>query len=392
MKKRLAFGLSLLAIVLSSLVLFVPTLAANTHVRQTVPSSLPAVSSSLPPAWFQLAPTGGPPEGRGGFNLAVGFDQTNDRLIFFGGLSSSNVQLNDTWVLSGADGTVAGPTWTQLSTVNTPAGRYNQSAAYDATDNMLIMYGGCLGLCTPIDSSVYTLTHANGLGGTPTWTQLSTAGGPPPTRDAASAVYDPTTNSLIIFGGDNCCGGRYNDTWILSNANGLGGGTPTWTQLSTAGSPPPTRVPDGAVYDATNNRMIIFGGNDCCGNTLNDTWVLSNANGSGGTPTWMKLATGGTLPTARGSISIVYDSSANKLIVVDGSSLSGFLSDIWTLSHANGLGGKPAWSQATPVSTSPSARSSFAVGYNTSQHRLVIFGGADSTGLFNDTWVLMNIR
>jgi len=280
-----------------------------------------------------LAPTGGPPDGRGGFNLAVGFDQTNDRLIFFGGLSSSNVQLNDTWVLSGADGTVAAPTWTQLSTVNTPAGRYNQSAAYDATDNMLIMYGGCLGLCTPIDNSVYTLTHANGLGGTPTWTQLSTTGGPPPAR-----------------------------------------------------------VPDGAVYDATNNRMIIFGGSDCCGSTLNDTWVLNNANGTGGTPTWTQLSPSGKLPTARGATSVAYDSSANKLIVVDGASSSGFLSDIWTLSHANGLGGKSVWSQATPVSTSPSARSSFAVAYHISQHRLVIFGGADSTGLFNDTWVLMNIR
>src|SRR5207249_10011186 len=145
-----------------------------------------------------------------------------------------------------------------------------------------------------IDTNAYTLSHANGLGGTPTWTQLRTAGGPPAPRDAPTGVYDPTSNELIIFGGDNCCGSRFNDTWVLTNANGLGSSTPTWTQLSTAGAPP-ARVGHSAIYDVTNNRMTVFGGGDCCGNLLKDVWVLSNANGLGGTPTWTQLFPTGTL-------------------------------------------------------------------------------------------------
>ena len=51
----------------------------------------------------------------------------------------------------------------------------------------------------------------------------------------------------------------------------------TWTQLSTMGGPPAERVQHTAVYDATNNRMTIFGGYTT-GTFFNDVWVLSNAN------------------------------------------------------------------------------------------------------------------
>jgi hypothetical protein len=34
---------------------------------------------------------------------------------------------------------------------------------------------------------------------------------------------------MIVFGGANCFTAAYNDIWILSNANGLGG-VPAWTQ------------------------------------------------------------------------------------------------------------------------------------------------------------------
>jgi hypothetical protein len=66
---------------------------------------------------------------------------------------------------------------------------------------------------------------------------------------------------MIVFGGG---GGNtspcYNDTWVLSNANGLNG-VPSWTQLATAGGPPSPRYAP-AVYDPTSNTMIIFGGNN----------------------------------------------------------------------------------------------------------------------------------
>ncbi len=69
------------------------------------------------------------------------------------------------------------------------------------------------------------------------WTQLSPTGVPPSVRDHHSAVYDSANNRMMVFAGDDgsCSGG--NDVWVLSNADGTGG-TPVWTQLNPTGGPP----------------------------------------------------------------------------------------------------------------------------------------------------------
>jgi len=41
----------------------------------------------------------------------------------------------------------------------------------------------------------------NAVFGQPAWTGLTTAGAPVPGRETPSAVYDPSTNRLIMFGG-----------------------------------------------------------------------------------------------------------------------------------------------------------------------------------------------
>ena len=46
----------------------------------------------------------------------------------------------------------------------------------------------------------------------------------------------------------------------------------------------PGREDASAVYDPANNLMILFGGDLPTGTWLNGVWVLSHANGQGGTP------------------------------------------------------------------------------------------------------------
>ena len=142
----------------------------------------------------------------------------------------------------------------------------------------MIIFGGNLGSSCANDT--WVLIHANGIGATPTWTQLTPTGGPPAARLGHNAVYDQNNNRMIVFGGGTCAGSQFfNDVWILSNANGSGG-TPAWTQLSPAGTPPAARKGAAAVYDVNGNRMIVFGGIGT-GSSLNDVWILSNANGLG---------------------------------------------------------------------------------------------------------------
>jgi len=63
----------------------------------------------------------------------------------------------------------------------------------------------------------------------------------------------------------------------------------SWTQLSPTGAPPVARTGATAVYDPATYRMILFGGRDANGNNHNDVWVLTHATGLGNTGQWIRL-------------------------------------------------------------------------------------------------------
>ena len=129
------------------------------------------------------------------------------------------------------------------------------------------------------------------------WTHLAPKGTHPAVT-GASGVYDAASDRMIVFGGRDGKGDNRNDVWVLTNANGLGG-QGQWINLipnGAAGSPAP-RSGQSAVYDAADNRLIIFGGcGGYCVPALNDVWVLTNANGLGGTPAWTQLPAGPLSP------------------------------------------------------------------------------------------------
>jgi len=310
-------------------------------------------------------------------------------IVLSGGLTGATADTNDTWALS----TSGSPQWTLLAPANgiVPPQRVGQSAVYDSANSRIIMFGGGLGGTAPCDNNVWVLSNANSVNGTPTWTQLVTTGGPPVPRVFHSAVYDPLSNRMIVFGGNNCSesgGTYYNDVWVLSNANGLGG-TPAWTQLSPAGGPS-VRQGAATVYDPNSNRMTVFGGFAGQEVAYSDVWVLSSANGLGGTPTWTQLNPMGALqPDPRDFASAVYDRASNRMTIFGGIDVGLLLNDVWTLSSANGLAGTPTWTLLGP-SPAPLARSGQTAVYDATGDRMIMFGGIDSSGYANDTWVLTN--
>jgi galactose oxidase-like protein len=110
---------------------------------------------------------------------------------------------------------------------------------------------------------------------------------PPPARFNHTLVSDSANDRAIMFGGAANCG-PLKDVWLLTNASGLSGPS-AWTQLTPTGTGPDARYAANAVYDAASNRMIVFGGaagGYCAGAPplRNDVWILTNANGLGGTP------------------------------------------------------------------------------------------------------------
>ena len=342
--------------------------------------------SALAQTWSQLVTAGSPPSGENVSN----YDGTNNRLIVFfprnGTLASDEV-----WVLTNANGLGGTPTWLQLAPTGTaPTINVFATAVYNKPGNKLIVYGGCSGNCGSPLPDVYVLTHANGLGGTPAWSKSASNTDIP--RENHRAVLDSNTNSMITFGGGLAAFGTdQNDTNVLTPATGS---SPTWTTLAPSGGPPGVREGHTAVYDQADNRMIIFGGDDaistCCPydiSNYNDVWVLSNANGQGGSPTWTELEPQGTAPLGRSEHAAVYLPGQNAMYVFGGQSWSNatqtytILGDVWRLNNANGLGATPSkWTQVGQLGTPPGANSIGGMSFDRASQRIIAFGGDDGNG------------
>ena len=244
-----------------------------------------------------------------------------------------------------------------------------------APSNRLIVQGGFGN-----GSQTWVLTNANGIGGVPEWIQLPDL---PVGRGWHSSAYNHANNRLLVFGGTPNGAVRYNDVWVLSDADGVG--NPVWTQLTPIGAAPAPREEPAAAYDAGTNRLIVFGGFSRTGTAppythYSDVWVLTNANGLGGVPEWIQLAPAGPVPPGRFGHAAAYNTSTNELFVFGGLAqpiLEGVwtnvpFDDTWILTNANGLGGAPQWTQVATTGGPPLARFNHTAAYSPASDRLMV--------------------
>jgi hypothetical protein len=314
-------------------------------------------------AWSQLTPTGGPPSPRQ--FPAVVYDTPRDRMVVFGGNDNSGVIGDPLWSLSFA-GTDA---WTDLGG-HRPPGRWDAATTVDPTRRVMWVHGGMGwdgGQLTRSDLWAYSFGASTG------WSQPTTSGTPLGKRYGHGLVYDAARDRLLFFGGSDSLT-VLGDVWALTLS-----GTLAWSQLSPSGTPPAGRLYPSVVYDAVNDRMVVFGGSTGSG-TLNDVWALTLS----GTPAWSQLSPSGTPPPTLWAQSTALDRDANRLIVFGGNA-SGLTNDVYALT----LTGSPAWTHLLPTGTPPAPRQRAAmVSLGT---RMLVFGG-DVTGMgggmTNDAWLL----
>src|SRR5262249_52579973 len=221
------------------------------------------------------------------------YDPTGDRLIVFGGRAAAGSFRNDVWELSLA-GT---PTWSALSPSGaSPSARHGHSAIYDPVRSRMIVFGG-------FDGAEENDVWALNLTGSPAWTPLSPTGTPPSGRERHSAIYDPVSDRMLVFGGSD--GALKNDVWALSLGN-----APAWSQLTPSGAPPSARYRHTALFDPLRVRMVVFGGNDASG-PLADVWGFSLADAG----TWSPIGPVGQLPPGRYFHTAIYDPESDAMIV-----------------------------------------------------------------------------
>jgi hypothetical protein len=156
-----------------------------------------ALSFSPNPTWSELSPTGTPPTAR--FEHTAIYDPTGDRMIVFGGAFDPFFPqaLNESWALS-LSGT---PAWTFMTPVGSPPPhRTRHSAVLDPSGQRMIVFGGASSSNAYMDDAwALDLTAGNNA----TWTQLPSQ---PPGRYSHSACYDPPNTRMLVYGGYSASG------------------------------------------------------------------------------------------------------------------------------------------------------------------------------------------
>ncbi len=128
------------------------------------------------------------------------------------------------------------------------------------------------------------------------------------------------------------------------------------------------------AYDAARGRVVLFGGGDGVNTIYGDTWEWDGSN-------WSQPHAD-VKPPARLNASLTYDAARGRTVLFGGATVqagvTGWLADTWEWDGAT-------WSQRASA-TSPSARSSAGMVYDSQRGRVVLFGGIGSGIRQNDTW------
>jgi len=142
--------------------------------------------------WSPIVTSGTPPSPR--MNACGIFDPVRRRLVMFGGNTNApwpNLS-NEVWALT-LDGT---PTWSLLTTTAGPTPREQAGAAYDAAGDRLIVFGG---VSTTNLNDVWALP----LSGPATWQPIAFTGAAPSPRSSSVVTIDPERHELLVFGGSD---------------------------------------------------------------------------------------------------------------------------------------------------------------------------------------------
>ncbi|MCB9506233.1 MAG: thrombospondin type 3 repeat-containing protein [Myxococcales bacterium] len=293
------------------------------------------------------------------------WDASRSQAIVFGG--NSGTYLNDAYRLYR---TAAGWAWDRIVATGTaPTAREMHAAVWDPTHDRMIIFGGYNG------SALAAPAVLQYSGGTWSWTNIAPTGTGPSARYTPSMVWDSGASQAIVFGGYS--GSAYtNDAFALSDSTGSW----RWTQITASGTAS-VRGYHAAEWDAANNRMIVFGGYNTT--YLNSTETLTRSTTTGNW-TWSTSAPSGTAPATRYSPSSAWDATQGRMLVFGGSGVSRY-NDSAMLSASGSL----AWTPISVTGATPAARYGAAAFWDGTA--MVVFGGYSASSTYlSDVAVLTN--
>ena len=350
------FGVSrsLPAVLTATAVLFGLLLSAG----QSSSMRVGTLTVDLPPGWTNVSPSSSPPAMAGAM---MAYSSRAHRFVLFGGWDGV-AGLNGTWIYDPGN-----RTWNELLPNVSPLGRGDAMFVYDNRSDNFILFGGWHELADQTyirlaDTWVFSLEKA-------AWTERHPTVSPPPRSDSEVA-YDPRVAAVLVVGGFN--GTAYlGDIWSYSPSND------TWSPRP-ASVEPSKRADGRMVYVESQDRFILFGGNDYSGpnganHHLADTWGYNWSSN-----TWTPL-TPKEGPGARDYPIFAYDPAVGLVFLATGFG-NMILNDLWGFNLAS-----DTWVNLTPA-LSPPPRFAAAGGFDLAHNVLVVFSGLASAGLLADTW------
>ncbi len=220
-------------------------------------------------------------------------------LFVYGGLDGTGAASDELWLFRAyvdvGTASFRFTTWkVDLSGAGAgPGPRYGHTAIYDPGPSVnstptprMLVYGGRQAdgtLADGADNKVWALTL------TPPyqWSVVASDVGAPPPRYRHTAIFRGVGGGesdaafrvarVIVFGGEGS-GGTRNDTWVLSRCNNADNCATqfSWTAWSSLTQAPSGRYRHSTMYDVTNERMIVFGGDLSSGspNLTDQTYAL----------------------------------------------------------------------------------------------------------------------
>jgi len=290
---------------------------------------------------------------------SMSYDSESDRIVLFGGMNYNGSESNETWAYD-FDANI----WTKMSPSLSPAPRERPTMTYDNKSDRIILFGGYV----QWSGKKYNDTWAYDFN-TNTWTSMSPLNSPP-ARFHPGIAYDSRSDRVILFSGDSDC----NDTWAYGYNNN------TWTNMTPAFSPV-GRIDPKMAYDPIADRVVMFGGGigsiGSNNQSWNDTWAYDYESN-----TWTNMSPTAP-PVPRIGTSMIYDSSIGKMILFGGFTTrpDRLLNDTWSYELSTNT-----WEEMNP-SSRPPGRWSYSMAYDEGGEAIVMYGGANDTMFFTETWI-----
>ena len=166
------------------------------------------------------------------------------------------------------------------------------------------VYQACYAAWDPALGAVVVLGYSSSGASTETYrngtfSPVSASTFPPPFF-SGGIVYDAADGYLMVFGGENSSGASLNSTWIFSGTG--------WSELSEPVAPPPM-AGFAMAYDPALSEVVLVGGYDALdGATFDQTWLFRSA-------TW---AQGPAFPSEIARAGLAYDPSTQQFLLAGG--------------------------------------------------------------------------